>query len=109
MSPAVTHAIACPATGTEHAGDTVTLTLGFNEAVTVAGTPTLSLNDGATAAYVGGSRSEERRVGTTCASSGTNTPAVDISGVNRPSGASIKDASGVAADLSGAVKTFSAL
>ncbi|TGQ47016.1 hypothetical protein EN853_33780, partial [Mesorhizobium sp. M1C.F.Ca.ET.210.01.1.1] len=46
--PAVTQATASPGTGTEHVGDTVTLTLGFNEAVAVSGTPTLSLNNGAT-------------------------------------------------------------
>src|SRR5947208_2555522 len=53
--PAVKQATASPGTGTEHVGDTITLTLGFSEAVTVTGTPTLSLNDGAKASYVGGS------------------------------------------------------
>jgi hypothetical protein len=109
VTPAVTQATASPGTGTEHVGDTVTLTLGFNEAVTVTGTPTLSLNDGGTATYVGGSGTSALTFRTTVASTDTNTSALAITGVNLPSGASIKDASGVAADLAGAVKTFSGL
>jgi len=109
VQPAVTQATASPATGTEHVGDTVSLTLGFNEAVTVTGTPTLSLNDGATATYVGGSGTNALSFRTTVASTDTSTSALAITGVNLPSGASIKDASGVAANLSGAVKTFSGL
>ena len=52
------HLVACesPASGDLNAGNTVTLTLNLNEAVTVAGgTPTLTLNDGGTATYTGGS------------------------------------------------------
>ncbi|WP_156115881.1 hypothetical protein [Bosea sp. UNC402CLCol] len=41
-------------TGTVKAGDTVRLSVNFNEGVTVNGTPTLSLNTGGTAKYVGG-------------------------------------------------------
>ncbi|OKO67955.1 hypothetical protein AC629_42420, partial [Bradyrhizobium sp. NAS80.1] len=109
ISPAVTQASASPGTGTEHVGDTITLSLGFNEAVTVTGTPTLSLNDGSTAAYVGGSGTGTLTFKTTVASTDTSTSALAITGVNLPSGASIKDASGVAANLAGAVKTFSGL
>ncbi|TPI40037.1 glycoside hydrolase family 16 protein [Mesorhizobium sp. B3-1-6] len=107
--PAVTQATASPGTGTEHVGDAVTLTLGFNEAVAVSGTPTLSLNNGATATYVGGSGTGALNFRTTVASTDTNTSALAITGVNLPNGASIKDASGVAANLAGAVKTFSGL
>ncbi|TIL58207.1 MAG: hypothetical protein E5Y89_28815, partial [Mesorhizobium sp.] len=107
--PAVTQATASPGTGTEHVGDTVTLTLGFNEAVKVSGTPTLSLNNGATATYVGGSGTSALNFRTTVASTDTNTSALAITGVNLTNGASIKDASGVAANLAGAVKTFSGL
>ena len=109
VTPAVTQATASPATGVEHAGDTVTLALGFDEAVTVTGTPTLSLNDGGTATYVGGSGTNALTFHTTVASTDTNTAALAITGVNLPSGASIKDASGAAANLSGLVKTFSGL
>ncbi|TPI22138.1 glycoside hydrolase family 16 protein [Mesorhizobium sp. B4-1-1] len=107
--PAVTQATASPGTGTEHVGDAVTLTLGFNEAVAVSGTPTLSLNNGATATYVGGSGTGALNFRTTVASTDTNTSALAITGVNLPNGASIKDASGVAANLARAVKTFSGL
>ncbi len=107
--PAVTQATASPGTGTALVGDTVTLTLGFNEAVTVSGTPTLSLNDGNVATYVSGSGTSALTFRTTVASTDTTTSALAITGVNLPTGASIKDASGLAADLSGAVKTFSGL
>jgi hypothetical protein len=109
VQPAVTQATASPATGTEHVGDTITLTLGFNEAVTATGTPTLQLNDGDTATYVSGSGTSALTFQTTVASTDTTTSALAITGVNLPSGASIKDASGVAADLAGAVKTLSGL
>ncbi len=107
--PAVTQATASPGTGTALVGDTVTLTLGFNEAVTVSGTPTLSLNDGNVATYVSGSGTSALTFRTTVASTDTTTSALAITAVNLPTGASIKDGSGLAADLSGAVKTFSGL
>jgi hypothetical protein len=109
VTPAVTQATASPATGTELVGDTITLTLGFNEAVTVTGTPTLALNDGNTATYVGGSGTGALTFKTTVASTDTATSALAITGVNLPNGASIKDALGVAANVSGAVKTFSGI
>jgi hypothetical protein len=85
------------------------LTLGFSEAVTVTGTPTLSLNDGATATYVGGSGTSALTFKTTVAPTDKDTPALAITGVNLANGASIKDTSGLAANLSGAVKTFAGL
>jgi hypothetical protein len=85
------------------------LTLGFSEAVTVTGAPTLSLNDGAKATYVSGSGTNSLTFKTTVASTDTTTSALAITGVNLPSGASINDAGGLAADLSGALKTFSGL
>lgn len=109
VTPSVTQATASPSTGIEHAGDTITLSLAFNEAVTVTGTPTLTLNDGGTATYVGGSGTGTLTFKTTVASTNTATSALAITGVSLPSGATIKDASGVAANLAGAVKTFSGL
>jgi beta-glucanase (GH16 family) len=109
VTPAVMQATASPGTGTEHVGNAITLSLGFNEAVTVTGTPTLSLNDGGTATYVGGSGTGTLTFKTTVASTNTSTAALAITGVNLLSGATIKDASGVAANLAGAAKTFSGL
>ena len=51
----VTKVLASPSSGVEAPGNTITLTVDFSAAVTVSGTPTLSLNDGGTATYTGGS------------------------------------------------------
>jgi beta-glucanase (GH16 family) len=107
--PVVTQATASPGSGTEHVGNTVTLTIGFNQAVTVTGKPTLTLNDGGTATYVSGSGTSTLTFTTTIAATNTSTSALAITSFNLPSGASIKDASGLSANLSGATKTFSGL
>jgi beta-glucanase (GH16 family) len=109
IQPAVTQVTASPGSGVEHVGDTVALTLGFNEAVTVTGKPTLTLNDGSTATYVSGSGTSALIFDTTVASTNTATSALAVTAVNLASGASIKDASGLSANLSGAAKTFSGL
>ena len=47
VSPKVTSLVESPASGVLHAGQTVTLTVGMSEAVTVSGgSPTLTLSDG---------------------------------------------------------------
>jgi beta-glucanase (GH16 family) len=107
--PSVTQATASPGKGVEHIGDKITLTLGFNEAVTVTGKPTLTLNDGGTATYVGGSGTNALTFQTTVAATNTATSALAITKVNLPSGASIKDSDGLSANLAGAVKTFTGL
>jgi len=109
IQPAVTQATAAPGSGVEHVGATVALTLGFNEAVTVTGKSTLTLNDGSTATYVSGSGTKALIFDTTVASTNTATSALAVTAVNLASGASIKDASGLSANLSGAAKTFSGL
>jgi hypothetical protein len=83
------------------AGKTVTLTLAMSEAVTVAGgTPTLTLNDGGTASYTGGSGTSALTFSYTVAA-GQNTPDLTVTAVNLGS-ASITDAAGNAANLAGA-------
>ena len=63
-----------PSSGDLNAGKTVILTLDLNEAVTVTGgTPTLSLNDGGTATYTGGSGTSALTFSYTVAA-GQNTP-----------------------------------
>ncbi|MBR1269801.1 hypothetical protein JQ629_20005 [Bradyrhizobium sp. AUGA SZCCT0222] len=109
IAPTVLQASALPGTGIEHVGDTITLTLRFSETVNVTGIPTLSLNDGAKAAYVSGSGTNTLTFKTTVAATHTDTSALAITGVNTPTGSSIRDAGGLAANLSGALKTFTGL
>jgi beta-glucanase (GH16 family) len=109
VRPAVTQATASPGSGVEHVGSTIALTLDFNEAVTVTGKPTLTLNDGGTATYVSGSGTKALIFDTTVASTNTATSALAVTAANLPGGASIKDASGATANLSGAVTKFSGI
>ena len=82
------------------AGSAVTLTLTMSEAVTVAGgTPTLTLNDGGTATYIGGSGGTALTFSYTVAA-GQNTADLSVSAVNL-NGATIKDGAGNSASLSG--------
>ena len=90
--------------GDLNAGKTVTLTLDMSEAVTVnttGGIPTLSLNDGGTATYTGGSGTSALTFSYTVAA-GQNTAGLAATTVNLNS-ATIKDGAGNAANLSGAV------
>src|SRR5262249_23907635 len=79
----------------------VTLTVNLSEAVTIAGgTPTLTLNDGGTATYTGGSGSNALTFSYTVAA-GQNTSDLTVTAVNLGS-ATITDAAGNAAVLTGA-------
>jgi Bacterial Ig-like domain len=83
-------------------GSVVTLTINLNEAVTVAGgTPTLTLNDGGTASYTGGSGSNALTFSYTVAA-GQNNADLAVTGVNLNS-ATVKNGAGTAANLAGAV------
>ena len=80
----------------------VTLTLNLSEAVTVAGgTPTLTLNDGGTATYTGGSGTNALTFSYTVAA-GQNTADLAVTAVNLGT-ATVKDGAGNAANLTGAV------
>src|SRR5207302_1095929 len=88
-------------TGEVGIGSVVTLTVNLSEAVMVAGgTPTLSLNDGGTATYTGGSGSSALAFSYTVAA-GQNTSDLAVSTINL-NGATVNDAAGNATDLSGA-------
>ena len=88
--------------GDLNAGHIVTLTVNLSEAVTVAnGTPTLTLNDGGTATYSGGSGTNALTFNYTVAA-GQNTPALTVTAVNLGS-ASVMDAAGNAANLAAAL------
>ena len=81
----------------------VTLTLDMSENVTVntsGGTPTLTLNDGGTATYTGGSGTALTFSYTVAA--GQNTSDLAVTAVNL-NGATITDGAGNAANLSGAL------
>ena len=96
--PTITAITDSPATGDLNAGKTVTLTLGFSSAVTVAGTPTLTLNDGGTATYASGSGTGALTFSYTVAA-GQNTPDLMVTTVNLPTGVTITSG-GAAANLS---------
>jgi hypothetical protein len=88
-----------PLSGDLDAGTTITLTLNLTSAVTVAGgVPTLSLNDGGTAIYTGGSGSSALTFRYTVVS-GQNTASLAATAVNL-NGATVLDAGGNAASLS---------
>jgi hypothetical protein len=67
--------------GNYNIGQVLTLTLNMSEAVTVTGTPTLTLNDGGSASYIGGSGSSALTFSYTV-ESGQNTPGLAVSAVN---------------------------
>ncbi len=92
--------------GTVGAGTTVTFTINLTANVTVAGgAPTLTLNDGGVAAYVGGSGTNALTFSYTVGS-GQNVSGLAITSFNLPSGAAIQDDVATAAVLTGAVTTF---
>ena len=98
--PTVTGVTDSPATGDLNAGKTVALTLSFSEAVTVAGgTPTLTLNDGGTATYASGSGTSALIFNTTVAA-GQNAASLAATAINLPTGVTITDGAGNAANLS---------
>ena len=107
--PTVTQVVALPVSGTENTGALITLTVDLNKAVTVTGTPTLTLNDGGTAIYTGGSGTNALTFSYTIGVTDTTVPTLAITQVNLPNGATVKDAAGNAANLAGAVTTFPGL
>ena len=90
-------------TGNVNTGGVVTLTVNLSEAVTVnttGGTPTLTLNDGGTASFTGGSGSTALTFSYTVVA-GQSTSDLAISALNL-NGAVINDGAGNATNLSGA-------
>ena len=108
-APAVMQMTASPGSGAELPGDTIVLTANLSEAVTVSGTPTLTLNDGGTATYTGGTGSNSLTFSYTVGNSDTSVSSLAVTAVNLPNGATIKDVAGNAANMSGALATFSGL
>ena len=100
-TPTISSLVESPSSGDLDAGKTVTLTLDTSEVVTVnttGGTPTLTLNDGGTATYSGGSGTNALTFSYTVGA-GQNTAALAATAVNL-NGGTIKDGAGNAASLS---------
>ena len=106
-APVITAVTANPASGTFATGATVTLATQFSEAVTVNGSarPSLKLNDGGVATYLGGSGTDVLTFGYTVAA-GQSTPALEPNGLTVPRGTKIADLAGNAAVLTGARTTL---
>ena len=101
-APKVSMLTATPANGDLGVTKSVTFKLSLSEAVTVTGAPLLSLNDGGTASYAGGSGTPTLTFKYTVAA-GQNTTNLALTGTVLPAGAAITDAAGNQANLSGAV------
>ena len=101
-APTVSGVVASPSTATLTTGNTVTLKVNFSEAVTVSsgGQPTLTLNNGGAANYVSGSGSTALTFSYVVAA-GQNTADLAVTRLNL-NGATIRDAAGNNAVLSGA-------
>ena len=99
--PTVVSVLASPAPASLNAGKVVLLTVTMSGTVFVTGTPTLALNDGGVASYIGGSGSNALVFSYTVAA-GQNTSALAAWGITLPSGASITDNTAAPANLTGA-------
>jgi hypothetical protein len=108
-APTVTQVAVVPVNGTEDPGATIALTIDLTEAVTVTGTPTLTLNDGGVATYTGGSGTNSLTFSYKVGATDSTVATLAITQVNLPGGATVKDGAGNAADLAGAVVTFPGL
>ena len=109
-TPSVTSVAPSPASGTEDPGSTITFAVNMTEAVTVAGgTPTFSLNDGGKATYKGGSGTNALTFSYTVGSTDSDVSSLAITAVNLPTGVTITDGAGNAADMTGALATFTGL
>ena len=100
--PTVRKVVASPSSGEVVTGQTVTVTLDMSEAVTVAGTPTLLLNDGGAAVYDKADSSSTALVFDYVVAAGQKTSDLQLVGVELPSNASVEDLAGNIANFSGA-------
>ena len=98
-TPTITGISESPATGDLGWNEAVAFTLTFSEPMTVAGRPTLTLNDGGTAFYAKGS-STNTWTFYYHVLAGQNIASLAATAVNLPNGATIKDRAGNAAKLS---------
>src|SRR5579883_3281109 len=105
-TPVVTKVTPSPATGEKTVGTAITFALATSTAVTVAGTPTLSLNNGGIATYVSGSGTSALTFSYTVGANDGTVAALAVTGINFPNGAAITDTSGNALSPAGVISTF---
>jgi ELWxxDGT repeat protein len=110
--PTVTSVTASPQTGAFGVGQEIALTVGFSEAVSVSGgTPTLLLNDGATASYDAAAttalKDPTKTVFDYTVGAGQNTNELAVTG--SLNGGNIVDSTGNPADLTGLPTAFNGL
>jgi hypothetical protein len=86
-----------PLNGGDGGGKSIAVTLHMSEAVTVSGTPMLKFSDGRTAVYTGGSGTNALIFSFPVGTAGT---IPEVTGVDLPNGANVKDARGAVANLS---------
>src|SRR5260221_14711233 len=94
MTVLLDHIVASPPSGDEGIGKTIALTLVLSGPVTVTGTPTLSLNDGGTATYIGGSGTNAPNFNYTGPASKNNVLPPAITQVKLPNGPTREDTAG---------------
>ena len=85
--PYISQVRALPSSGDEGVGKTITLTVSFSHRVFVNGTPTLSLNDGGTATYSGGSGTSALTFSYTVGATNSSVAALAVTGANLKAGA----------------------
>ena len=101
-APTITAIATTPGSGSLGAGQVVAISLTPSEAVSVIGTPTLTLNDGGTALYDAVHSTATNLVFNYTVQPGQNTADLTVTGTNL-NGAIITDAAGNTATLAGAI------
>jgi hypothetical protein len=98
-APTITTVSDAPNSGVANIGQVVTFTLDLSEAVTVTGSPTLTLNDGGSAVFSGGSGSDSLTFSYTVEPTDTSVGSLTVNAINL-NGGSIQDGNGNNANLS---------
>jgi hypothetical protein len=97
--PTITSISDAPNSGAANIGQVVTFTLDLSEAATINGSPTLSLNDGGSAVFTGGSGSDSLTFSYTVDPADTSVSSLTVTSINL-NGGSIEGANGNEANLS---------
>jgi len=98
IQPTISAVAESPSSGDLNAGKSVFITLTLSSTVMVSGAPTLSLNDGGTANYSGGSGTNTLKFNYTVGANDSNVPSLAVTAVNL-NGGTIQDGGGNNANL----------